>query len=150
MDSSQDQLFSQNGAASQYQDIKDVLLLIENSPVQSLENFSSPENILAQLRSAFDMGERVIMSEGVHSSGSTFLLLLAIFQQIDNCLSRFGTGIQLERKDSLRAIMLMSTLDHPEKLGYQNRGDVAGQMGPLKQFASQLRDRVQDRLRILV
>lgn len=134
------------GSDTHYQDIEDLLQFVNHTAPYDTGQLDRSAETLAAIDRAFDICERLVMTEGMYAREARFLLLLAVLQQVDSILSFNESRLQLSYRDSLRAIMLLSTLEHPEKFGYQDRADGADQLEHLKQFASQLQERLGLRL----
>ncbi|KXT16131.1 hypothetical protein AC579_5076 [Pseudocercospora musae] len=134
------------GSDAHYQDVEDLLQFVNHTAHYDTGQPERSAEILAAINHAFDICERLVMTEHMYSREARFLLLLAVLQQVDSILSLHGSRLQLSYRDSLRAIMLLSTLEHPEKFGYQDSADGAEQMEHLKRFASQLQERLGHRL----
>ncbi|KXS99365.1 hypothetical protein AC578_8978 [Pseudocercospora eumusae] len=134
------------GSDAQHQDIEDLLQFVNHTAPYDPGKFDRSAETLAAIHRAFDICERLVMTEGMYAREARFLLLLAVLQQVDSILSLHESSLQLSYRDSLRAIMLLSTLEHPERFGYEDSADGADQLEHLKQFASQLQEQLGLRL----
>ncbi|EME81606.1 uncharacterized protein MYCFIDRAFT_175198 [Pseudocercospora fijiensis CIRAD86] len=117
------------GSDAHYQDIEDLLQFVNHTAPYDTGQLDRSAESLAAIDRAFDICERLVMSEGMYAREARFLLLLAVLSQVESILSLNVPGLQLGHRDTLRAIMLLSTLEHPEKFGYQDSADGAPASG---------------------
>lgn len=74
------------------------------------------DSVQTQIRAAVDACERLIMCDDPHNAVSIVLLVLSVFQMIDDLLNSTAQDHQngsakLDRKDTIRATMVLSALD---------------------------------------